>query len=620
MFYGKYKYGYAWTVSASFLSGKTPALLVVLFLMFFLSLILYLLRNDLLFTTKKKTKKSSEEFFKFSSVKYLLKYVLIIFLNCSIILVINIFYIIVNLNANQTKITITQISFGVFKIIWNGFVTPKMYEFANSNNIDNNNNTNNNNKKKNTINVDFNNRDGSNGINNSNNNNNNNLNGYNNINNENSNKFMETFFYYIVIVWNNIVTPVIVTLIVSPSCFYYTIRPPPKVSIDFTVNGLCIGSPTNAGQKCNRSVPAVAIFLGPFIYNYQCSLSILQSYAAAYVYLFAIKSFLIPISLIALKGFQSYIYSNHENWHSLYNFISIILPNILKPIQALHKEFSRTNDDAIIVDNYNNYSLRYKAFDYNNKINKFSKGTLNSSNSKKMIDYSEINKFESITLDETIIFNSDNCNNIQETKNTEENNDIEQKVDLNISETKNNVVTSNENCLNNNVTNHNLVIKNYNKEKNSFYNFFWKNTDIKMIFNYKEFISDTIFGLCILVTFGTVFPPMAIEICIAMISNTYFNQVAIARLLIEAEEQNVLECKQILIQNLEETMKMLKYIGVLLVPFAFCFYVFFIFDILDTTDGLSEFFGFSVSICLCIVICWFVFVKVFNFLYINKKL
>jgi hypothetical protein len=510
----------------------------------------------------------------------------------------------VNLNANQTKITITQISFGIFKIIWNGYVTPKMYEFANSNNIDNNNN--------NTINVDFNNRDGSDGINNS--NNNNNLNEYNN-----SNKFMESFFYYIVIVWNNIVTPVIVTLIVSPSCFYYTIRPPPKVSIDFTVNGICIGSPTNAGQKCNRSVPAVAIFLGPFIYNYQCSLSILQSYAAAYVYLFAIKSFLIPISLIALKGFQSYIYSNYENWQSLYNFISIILPNILKPIQALHKEFSRTNDDAIIVDNYNNYSLRNKAFGYNNKLNKFSKGILNSSNSKKMIDYAEINKFESITLDETVIFNSDdNCKNIKETKNTieeENNDDIEQMKNSNIlnekTTTSNNVVTINENCFNNNnVSNHNSVLIKKNREESSFSSMFFKNTDIKMIFNYKEFISDTIFGLCILVTFGTVFPPMAIEICIAMISTTYFNQVAIARLLIEAEEQNVLECKQILIQNLEEAMKMLKYIGVLLVPFAFSFYVFFIFDILDTTDGLIEFIGISVSICLSILIFWIVYIKV----------
>jgi hypothetical protein len=49
MYFGKYENGYAWTVSASFLSGKLPALVILLLLIIFIILIIYIMRKDFRF-------------------------------------------------------------------------------------------------------------------------------------------------------------------------------------------------------------------------------------------------------------------------------------------------------------------------------------------------------------------------------------------------------------------------------------------------------------------------------------------------------------------------------------------------------------------------------------------
>jgi hypothetical protein len=104
---------------------------------------------------------------------------------------------------------------------------------------------------------------------------------------------------------------------------------------------------------------------------------------------------------------------------------------------------------------------------------------------------------------------------------------------------------------------------------------------------------------------------MAIEICIAMISNTYFQQVIIARILIEAEEKDVSECTNSIMQDLETSIKLLKHVGFLIVPFAFLFYLFFIFDIYGTTEDLAFFFGILLLISVSFIS--FLFFLVFKY-------
>jgi hypothetical protein len=153
--YGKYSHGYVWTVSAPFLSGILPAILISVFSLFFF-VVLKLLFNKF-DDIKSKSKvvmfmnrlffgkeKSQEEHKKVTNTNfvYIAKFILVIITNCSIIFVINIFYVYVNLTYSQSIITITQISFGMFKIFWNSFVTAEMIRWTKNdeNKIKNNDN------------------------------------------------------------------------------------------------------------------------------------------------------------------------------------------------------------------------------------------------------------------------------------------------------------------------------------------------------------------------------------------------------------------------------------------------------------------------------------------------
>jgi hypothetical protein len=148
IYYGKYKNGYAWTVSASFLEGKLPALIVLSLLLVYLALITYIKRKDFHFQKKinfnASTKDNGSILSTFlTSIGYLqrrihIKFCVAVFVNCGLIIIINIIYISINLRANQSSITATQISFGVFKIFWNSFVTPLMYEFSTTHNVNTN--------------------------------------------------------------------------------------------------------------------------------------------------------------------------------------------------------------------------------------------------------------------------------------------------------------------------------------------------------------------------------------------------------------------------------------------------------------------------------------------------
>jgi hypothetical protein len=79
----------------------------------------------------------------------------------------------------------------------------------------------------------------------------------------------------------------------------------------------------------------------------------------------------------------------------------------------------------------------------------------------------------------------------------------------------------------------------------------------KIIFDIKQFIAENIFSLCILITFGAIFPTIAVVVCIAMVRNTYFKQVLVARMLIEATEEDCFECAELLMENLIDTRKAL---------------------------------------------------------------
>jgi hypothetical protein len=213
-------------------------------------------------------------------------------------LVVNGGYVIINLRYNQTIITIAQISFSLFKIMWNGVVTPTMFQWT---------------KRVNERDFD---EDGD------------------EITEKKRNSFIETLFYYIVIAWNNILTPAFVTIIINPSCLYYAFVPSPLVDTSYSSKPICVNEVFFDSLNCVTILNSSKT-LEPFIYNYQCTFAFLQSYAAAYTYFFILKSFFIPLSIIFLKNLSLYVYVHYENSKIFYESIVILLPIIIKPINFI---------------------------------------------------------------------------------------------------------------------------------------------------------------------------------------------------------------------------------------------------------------------------------------------
>jgi hypothetical protein len=397
----------------------------------------------------------------------------------------------INVYYRQTIITIAQIGFSIFKIFWASFFVPKMFQLLNNNS--------------------------------------NNL-------NEQASALRETLFYFIIVTWNNVVTPAFVTSLINPSCFYNAIVPTPLVETSQN-SSVCCFETYNDFQYC-INIYNSSKSNEPFIYNYQCTFAFIQSYAAAYAYLFLLKSFFIPFGLICFKGLSIHLYNYYDKWVTMYSFIVMLLPMLLKPIQQSDDRFTSTT---------NNNTEKNIGHD-----NEYKQIIMNNTDNEKII---------SDALNIEMIFVEDNN---FESKNESKTVDIEKN-------------STPSNCF-----------KSTNFSYFSILNKRLFSTKIKQIFNYSSFLSDIIFGLCMLSTFGVVFPPLGAIILISLISTTYFNQILIARMVVDAEEKDAKECIQILAAECEKMMKCLQFVGVLMVPFSCGFYAFFVFDILGDKVGFND--------------------------------
>lgn len=93
----------------------------------------------------------------------------------------------------------------------------------------------------------------------------------------------------------------------------------------------------------------------------------------------------------------------------------------------------------------------------------------------------------------------------------------------------------------------------------------------------------------ILLSFGVVFPPVALAMCVAMLSTAYQTRLAVGRLLCNAGEvgaQNVVEAVERDCRGQASTEK-LKSVTALSIVFAICFYALFVFDTIGDAQGFA---------------------------------
>jgi Leucine-rich repeat (LRR) protein len=142
---------------------------------------------------------------------------------------------------------------------------------------------------------------------------------------------------------NNIAVPCLVVIVVSPSCLYNVFVAAPKVEAVYTYEacGYVFGA------ECLYFVPAFisTSYNPPFTYSYQCSSSFITYYAPTFVLLCLLRAFVSPLQ-------QFLVYHLHRRsapgsrWNALLD--SLLLPNLksIVPGQAARRDVFKPFFDA----------------------------------------------------------------------------------------------------------------------------------------------------------------------------------------------------------------------------------------------------------------------------------
>jgi Leucine-rich repeat (LRR) protein len=109
---------------------------------------------------------------------------------------------------------------------------------------------------------------------------------------------------------NNIVIPFLVVLVISPNCFYSAFGKVNTVDSSFHYNYCLFINPVNDICAAYTLKKATTSYDAPFVYNYQCSSSIIESYAAVFMYMCIVTTFIYPLMRVIL-------YYLHQKWLSI---------------------------------------------------------------------------------------------------------------------------------------------------------------------------------------------------------------------------------------------------------------------------------------------------------------
>ena len=143
-------------------------------------------------------------------------------------------------------------------------------------------------------------------------------------------------------IFNNIIAPFIAVAFISPDCFYYTIYPAQSVEATYSINACDFGV-ADSGQiiyDCRLlRQSASTSYTPPFIYSYQCSSTLLTSFAEIFIYRYVIGSIVIPLGYLVLKLVQEYAFKRYGGKDSrLYRLATAALPSPLRPSAFLPVE------------------------------------------------------------------------------------------------------------------------------------------------------------------------------------------------------------------------------------------------------------------------------------------
>ena len=389
--------------------------------------------------------------------------------------------------------------------------------------------------------------------------------------------------------FNSVIAPCLAVLFVSPECFYFVLVQPPPVSASYTFQQ-CVGYyDTIFGYICVKtSTFSHSTSYSPaFNYSYQCSSSLLSSFADVFLYRFLISSILIPSMLLFVKTIQERRYKlclereksktddastamaiANKDW--LYRLLTIILPIALRPVDLSYFSDHNTSGEDIVVDDSSPMVAEQKG-----RPSTFTNATsapprrvsarpsLTSLTSvfneddddptvQRVIRPLSVRirsqRLVSARLRTSLAFRNQHQHAQQHQLHDNEvtQSPLVRPSDIaggslnsvsarQLHEIVNNAIQSENNMAS---TDHSTPVAQNDENDNITTSPSMMPADAHLVFLGKKYVVLLVGDLAILLTFGTIFPPLAAVICLSIVLNTSFTQLMLGRFLFLAQGQN----------------------------------------------------------------------------------
>jgi hypothetical protein len=293
---------YAWYVSVAYLKGRTPALVIAILCIVFIVPIIY--AHSVTYGTIKVSDVGVTDHASQWRLKWLRVALLsgVLFVNCVGMIALNSGYVYITLTYGSDVNIVAQLCVAMIKLFWNEVAVCRMVLIAR---------------------------------------------GYYSPEEETEgSKSLKTLiaaqqqrdetadmpFLTFTILFNSILAPCLANMAVNPSCFKDAVIAVPNVVTSvqyikcdsFELELPSIECLNYAVDEINTS------YAPPFMYNYQCSSSVIASYASVYVYMFLFVAFIKPVFVIILAR----RYATLSPSSKLYRLMDEVIYTLLRPNQV----------------------------------------------------------------------------------------------------------------------------------------------------------------------------------------------------------------------------------------------------------------------------------------------
>jgi hypothetical protein len=311
-FYNTYEFEYSWSASVAYLSGLVPSIIALVMFTFLLAIVFSLSTTNIARHQSRRISnfvpmKSSE-----TLSQQLLHYgvlVMILFINCLIVIGVNVLYLLATTKFNKTIVTLCAVSLGLFSSCWNVVI---LTTFEGLERI----------LIKKSITTDALQRC----------------------------QHRHVITQSIIGLFNNILIPLLSTAAISSTCYYYFFQSAIPIVATFQYTECVIRTsivyacfvvksitvcPDVVGSiyQCFDEIPVAktTTFFPPFRYSYQCSSTFIASYAAVYVYSYMMAALLSPLITYFLSKLRQSL-SSQSSSSQLVLVLNYLLPPYLLPI------------------------------------------------------------------------------------------------------------------------------------------------------------------------------------------------------------------------------------------------------------------------------------------------